>query len=340
MAGSGEAWTSSIRMNGGCGMLNLIVVLVFISSLMLMYSVLKYFFIKQSSISRLRKYTNVEEIHNEKRKNVRRDFKSGLSFMARGIAGARFLDGYKKSVQIKLVRGHIMLKPEEFITINLICMAVAGLIGFAMLGSVMTAVIMAVIGWMLPSIVLKSKIRKRIKFLNEQLGDSIMLISNSLKAGYSFFQAIDIVAREMTGPIAEEFSLLQKEINLGVNTEKALENMVERVQSDDMELLVTAVLIQRQVGGNLAEVLDNITSTIRDRVKIKGEVRTVTAQGRISGLIIALLPVILCILLMLINREYMITLFTNPIGIGIIIFSAFMELIGIYLINKIVKVEV
>lgn len=321
-------------------MLKLIIFICFMTSLMIIYNILKYVFIKQSSISRLRKYTNIEEIREEKKKNVRKDFKAGLSFMSKGIAEARFLDGYKKSIQHKLVRAHVLLKPEEFITVNIIVSLIVGLFGFLIKDSLVLAVIMGILGWFVPSIVLNTKTSKRMKFLNDQLSDAIMLISNSLKAGYSFFQAVDIVAREMTGPIAEEFASMLKEINLGLTTEKALENLAARVQSDDLDLIVTAVMIQRQVGGNLAEVLDNISSTIRDRVKIKSDVRVVTAQGRISGLIISLLPPAICGILFFINRDYMMTLFINPIGIAIVVFSGFMELLGIYFISKIVKIEI
>jgi tight adherence protein B len=211
---------------------------------------------------------------------------------------------------------------------------------FALTKSILFTVIASIIAWLFPTFILRARIKKRVKSLNEQLSDAIVLISNSLKAGYSFFQAVDIVAKEMTGPIAEEFALLQKEVNLGLTTEKALENLVARVKSDDLELVVIAVLIQRQVGGNLSEILDNISSTIRERVKIKGEVKTVTAQGRASGFIISLLPVGLGLILFVINPEHISTLFTDPIGIAILVFSVMMELIGIYFISKIVKIEI
>ncbi len=182
--------------------------------------------------------------------------------------------------------------------------------------------------------------KKRIKLLNNQLGDAIMLLSSSLKAGYSFFQAVDTVTKEMSGPISEEFVIMQKEVNLGVSTEKALENLVQRVGSDDLEMVITAVLIQRQVGGNLSEVLDNISTTIRDRIKIKGEVRTITAQGRVSGLVLSLLPIVLGVLVYMINPSHMQVLFTNPFGIILLVYSGIMELIGIFIIRKIVRVEV
>jgi tight adherence protein B len=149
-------------------------------------------------------------------------------------------------------------KHEEFITVCLILFFVMGLLFFVVTNSLLYSAAMAIVGWLAPTFFVRSRIKKRIKSLNEQLSDAIVLISNSLKAGYSFFQAVDIVSKEMSGPIAEEFSLLQKEVNLGLTTEKALENLVSRVKSDDLELVVIAVLIQRQVGGNLSEILDNI----------------------------------------------------------------------------------
>lgn len=321
-------------------MLLLIIAATFITVFLLAYVVLKCFYGKQGAISRLKRYINVEETRNEKKKSVNKEYKAGLGVIAKGINNARFLDNYKKGVQLLLTRAHVLLKAEELITVCLILFFTAGLFVFAVTNSILLTIMASISAWLLPTFILRARIKKRIKSLNEQLSDAIVLISNSLKAGYSFFQAIDIVAREMTGPMAEEFALLQKEVNLGLTTERALENLVERVKSDDLELVVIAVMIQRQVGGNLAEILDNISSTIRERVKIKGEVRTVTAQGRTSGYIISLLPVGLGLILFVINPGHISTLFTDPIGIAILVFSVMMELIGIYFISKIVKIEI
>jgi tight adherence protein B len=326
-------------------MMNFILISTFLSALLFVYPILNFLIGKQNPITRLNRYTNSIAIDGEgKRQSKQKEFKSGLSFIARGVKDAKSLDGYKKKIQLELQKAHILLKPEEYITVSIILFFALGLRMFILMSSSTFAIIFAiiggVIGWVLPSFYLKIKIKKRIRFLNDQLNDAIVLISNSLKAGYSFFQAVDIVAKEMTGPMAEEFTQLQKEVNFGTTTEKALENLVTRVTSDDLELVVTAVLIQRQVGGNLAEVLDNISSTIRERIKIKGEVRTITAQGRMSGLIIALLPPGLGFILYLINPEHIGLLFKDPIGIAILIFSVFMELIGIYFINKIVKIQI
>ena len=262
-----------------------------------------------------------------------------MGLIANRVASMKFLNNYKEKIHTKLVRGHILLKPEEFITISFVLFFCGGMLFFFITNNIIISSIIAIICWMSPKFVLNSKIKSRLRRLNGQLSDAIVLISNSLKAGYSFFQAVDIVVKEMSGPISEEFFKLQKEINLGMTTEAALDKLVKRVQSEDLELIVTAVLIQRQVGGNLSEVLDNMSSTISDRVKVKGEVKTITAQGRRSGIIISILPPALCGILYLLSPEYMSELFDNPIGIGIIVTAVFLEIIGIYFVSRIVKIE-
>lgn len=329
-------------------MVNFILISAFVSVMLFFYPILKFYIGKQSALVRLKKYISMEEIQEEKRrgkqKQRQKEYKVGLGVISKGVKEARFLDNYKKKVYLDIQRAHILLKSEEFITVSIILFFVLGTFSFALFSYTPFAIIFAIaggiLGWYIPSMYIKLRIKKRIKHLNEQLNDAIVLISNSLKAGYSFFQAVDIVSKEMTGPMAEEFAFLQKEVNFGTTTENALENLVTRIKSDDLELVVTAVLIQRQVGGNLAEVLDNISSTIRERIRIKGEVRTVTAQGRMSGLIIGLLPVVLGVVLFFINRDHVLVLFTDPIGIGILVFSVFMEFMGIYFIKKIVNIEV
>jgi tight adherence protein B len=323
-------------------MLFLILLLSFISVMLLVYPVLKLILAKKNAISRLGRYIGVEEARGERNRDTARERKSSLDFVTKGIGNVKFLEGYKKKIRAQLVRAHLLLKEEEFVTLSVILFVFSAGATIMLKGAAywLLALIVGCAAWFMPVLVLKRKAGKRIKQLNDQLGDAIVLISNSLKAGYSFFQAIDMVAREMTGPIAEEFQILQKEINFGLTIEKALENLAARVSSDDLELIVTAVLIQRQTGGNLAEVLDNISTTIRERVRIKGEIRTVTAQGRISGWVISLLPAGLGFLIYLINPQHMSLLFTKPLGIMIMAVSVMMELIGIFFIRKIIKIEV
>lgn len=322
-------------------MLYLMIALSFFTAILFIYIILSLFLENGKLVARVEEYINiqqrVEEVQEEEflRKIVKCIFSA-----ARQIGKFGIFNGYKKHVQFELVKAHIPLKGEEFIAICIMSAVISALAFTLVSQSIITGILFAGIGWYIPMLFMQSKKKKRIKQLNEQLGDAILLISNSLKAGYSFFQAIDTVSSEMSGSIAEEFSQLKKEINLGLATEQALENLVKRTGSDDLELVVTAIMIQRQVGGNLAEILDNISETIRERVKIKGEVRTLTAQGRMSGIIIGIIPPAMSVVLTIISPEHMKVLFTTKSGIVMIVVSVVMELIGIYFINRIVKIEV
>ncbi len=319
----------------------LILLVLGISLSILCYQLLGGLFNKNNYISRLDVYTNqVEAGKEEKIKRQPENYRQGLGLLARSIEKTGFFANYKNSIRIKLTNANILMKAEEYLSICLILFVVSGLLGALLFKNFFMILIMAVIGWITPLFILNRNISKRIKKINNQLGDTIAVLSNSLKAGHSFFQAVDSVSRELIGPVADEFAKLQKEISLGVNTEIALENMVNRVGSDDLELMVTAVLIQRQVGGNLAEVLDNISETIRQRIRTKGEIKTLTAQGRMSGWIISLLPFFLAIAISIISPQQMKTLVTSPIGIIMILIAFIMEFMGIVFVRKIINIEV
>lgn len=317
-----------------------VLIVLGISLWVLLYQVF-CLFRKEKYTSRIKLYTGQLETAGRDEKQKRHEnYRQGLGMLARSIEKAGILAGYKANIKKKLVRANILMKPEEFISISLIVLCVFAFLGILLSGNILIIAIMAVIGWFAPLFILNRKITKRMKILNNQLGDTIAILSNALKAGHSFFQAVDSVCRELKGPMADEFSKLQKEISLGVNTETALENMVNRVGSNDLELMVTAVLIQRQIGGNLAEILDNISETIRLRIRAKGEIRTMTAQGRMSGWIITLLPLFLALAVSIINPDQMRVLVTHPIGIIMIVLALVMEFMGIYMVRKIINIEV
>ena len=188
----------------------------------------------------------------------------------------------------------------------------------------------------------------RLNAFNKQLPDTITLIANALRAGSSFLQAIELVVRESRPPISTEFGRVIREVNLGLPFEQALENMVRRVRSDDLELMATAISIQHQVGGNLAEILDSIAFTIRERVRIKGEIRTLTAQQRLSGYVVGFLPIGLAGFLFVaapelhgadVRQPARASSACRPASI-ILLFGGFMMFIGFMLIRKIVDIEV
>ncbi|MPM47814.1 hypothetical protein SDC9_94535 [bioreactor metagenome] len=240
----------------------------------------------------------------------------------------------------QLMQAGLPMRGSEFLVVSSGAGILVALILLLLTGKLLLGVIGTVLGFVIPIVFLRSKIDRRTAAFNNQLGDSLVLIANSLRTGYSFMQAIEMVSKEMPKPISEEFARALKEMNLGVTTEDAMNNLAKRIDSDDLDLVITAVIIQRQVGGNLAEVLDNIAGTIRERVRMKGKIRTLTAQGRISGIIVGLLPIAVGLLIYILNPEYIKVLFTHPIGKMMLAAGVVSQLLGIMIIRKIISIEV
>jgi tight adherence protein B len=239
-----------------------------------------------------------------------------------------------------LQKADLKLKSSEWV----LAVAGTGIALGALLGLRFGTPVMLLVGpaatWLLSGVFLKFRQGRRARAFNNQLGDTITLLSNALKAGYSFAQALASVGRNASPPISEEFSRAVREIALGISVDDALNHMVQRNKSEDFDLLVTAVQIQRVVGGNLAEILDTIAYTIRERVRIQGEIRTLTAQARVSGIIITLLPFGLAGVLEIISPSYFGPMLTENLGhiflgIGIVSIA-----IGAAAVNKIVKIDV
>lgn len=261
---------------------------------------------------------------------------------------SRATNGTKQSVQRKklmdtifneLVLADIMMKPEEFCLIWIVLTFVpSGLAALFKLG-LMPSVTLAAIGAFLPIVFIKIKKGSRIKAFEAQLGDTLIMMCNGLKSGFSFQQTMENVANDMPAPIGMEFGRVCNEIRYGATLDEALNNMTERVKSPDLVLVVSAVLIQRTTGGNLSEILSTISDTIRDRIKIKGEISSITAQGRMSGLIIGVLPIGIAAVLMVVNPDYMSTFFTTTAGNIMLVVSVIMEIFGFIAIRKVVTIE-
>lgn len=215
------------------------------------------------------------------------------------------------------------------------------------LASPVAWIVGAMVGFLVPRFWLSRRTSKRLKAFNAQLADTIMLIANALRAGSSFLQAIELVVRESQPPINVEFGRVIREVNLGLPFDAALENMVRRVRSDDLELMVTAIAIQHQVGGNLAEILDTISHTIRERVRIQGEIRSLTAMQRYSGYLVAFLPIGLTGIIFLVAPTFLEPMFLKPpellglpLGVCILALAGFSMMIGMLIIRRIVDIEV
>src|SRR6266404_1718233 len=211
----------------------------------------------------------------------------------------------------EIARADLKIKVSEYLAIW--AGAFVGLpLGLPALRSPIALLVAALIGFMLPRFWLGRRKSGRLNAFNKQLPDTITLLANALRAGSSFLQAIELVVRESRPPVSTEFGRVIREVNLGLPFEQALENMVRRVRSDDLELMATAISIQHTVGGNLAEILDSIAYTIRERVRIKGEIKTLTAQQRLSGYVVGFLPIGLAGFLFVAAPNFMEPMFANP----------------------------
>jgi tight adherence protein B len=253
----------------------------------------------------------------------------------------------------EIARADLKLKVSEFLgiwagsTIGVPILFVVLSLGLPAMRNPLALLVGALVGFLLPRFWLGRRKGSRLRAFDKQLPDTITLIANALRAGSSFLQAIELVVRESRPPVSTEFGRVIREVNLGLPFEQALENMVRRVKSDDLELMATAISIQHTVGGNLAEILDSIAYTIRERIRIKGEIRTLTAQQRLSGYVVGFLPMALAGFIFLAAPKFFDPMFFNPPGVlglpaGVIImgFGLFMMFIGFMLIRKIVDIEV
>lgn len=246
---------------------------------------------------------------------------------------------WREKLDRELLRGDIPLKGGEFLVLQEFLALIFFLIGILLTRSLGLSLLFLGVGGFIPRLFLKNaQNKKRIKF-NNQLADSLLILANSLRAGFSLLQAMEMVSQEMPSPISGEFKITLREMTYGTPTETALLNLAERVGSDDLDLLVTAILIQRQVGGNLAEVLINIHTTIEDRLRIQMEIKTLTAQGRISGYIIGALPFGIAGILTVLNPSYLKLLFTTPLGLTLLGMGVFSQIIGFIIIRKIITVK-
>ncbi|MFA7079214.1 MAG: type II secretion system F family protein [Syntrophomonas sp.] len=263
------------------------------------------------------------------------DFTSLLNFLGKGLI---FLS-FTKKIETELSKADMLLRVEEFIGLNILTAVGGGLIGFLLSGGGPPVVMLALLGTIIPWFFVYWKKGVRAVELNREIGESLTGMSNSLRAGYSFQQAMDMVSKETIGPLAIEYRRTLREINLGITTEQALQNLIQRADNEDLDLMIGAVLIQRQIGGNLAEIFDNIADTIRQRIRMQGEVKTLTAQGRISGLIIGALPVALFFIIMVINPDYLSVLLERQVGWYLLGGAMISEIIGFVFISKITNIN-
>jgi len=253
-----------------------------------------------------------------------------------------------------LARADVTLRPFEYLIVRVL--AVLGMVGLfwllgrtllPILGHPLLLIVGALLGFLLPRMYIQRRQHGRLNAFNAHLADTITLLANALRSGSSFLQATELIVRETKPPISTEFGRVIREVQLGLTAEQALANIVRRVKSPDLELMATAITIQYQVGGNLAEILDTIAFTIRERVRIKGEIRVLTAQQRLSGYLIGFLPIGLIVVISLIAPQFLQAMFDNPpglfglpLGVVLLIVGTISMVIGFLLIRRVVDIEV
>ena len=296
---------------------------------------------RESVLERMERFAGrIAGRHNVIQKQEEKDLSDSLKEALQ--KGARLIQKVHRSssLDLKMLQAGLPILGSEFLIIELVAAIIAfvfaGLLTMQLPVAVLAFLFMPLVGWML----IQMKIRKRRKDFVNQLGDMLSMVASALRAGFSFVQAVEIVSKEMAAPMSVEVSKLIREINVGVPMETALEDINRRVECPEFELITTAVLIQRQVGGNLAQILDNISDTINERIRMKREVLALTAQGRMSAVVLALLPIALVAFLFSVNHDYFDPLLASPMGKVAIGIALLMELLGYLVIKRIVDIDV
>ena len=312
----------------------MLIAVIALCAALIVYSVIVLLFTNvpkeqvQKRLNQLAANVELEYIHdavlNEKKKTRKEKKKTKL-------ISRRFEDN--------LAMSGIRLSAQEFVMLWMALTAGPGLIGSIMDMELVAILGLCVVGFAIPPIMVQRSRAKRQQLFNKQLGESLTIMSNCMRSGYSFQQAMGSIAKEMQPPISTEFARVVREMNYGTSMERALNNMVARVDNKDLEMLISAVITSTQVGANLSEILDTIAETVSDRIRLREEVRVCSAQGRMSGIIIGLLPVVVILFLMILNPTYLTDFVEQPIGRALMILSVFLECAGFFAINRIVDIK-
>ena len=293
---------------------------------------------RQALARRMRYYAGGMETQEKprERKSLAERFRSLLQSGGKLLSNIR----HARGLDFKMQQAGFPLLGTEFLILVAISMAVAFVVSSGMARKLYVGLFAALGVAMAEWIYVLIRIDRREAAFTNQLGDCLTMVANAMRAGFSFLQAMDLISKEMEPPISDEFKHVMRDINLGASVERALDDMDKRVNSPDFSLVVTAVLIQQQVGGDLAHILDTISETIQDRIRMRREVKTLTAQGRMSGWVLVALPVLTGFLISATSPGYMEPLFNEKIGQIAILLAIVMDIIGYIVIQRIVDIDV
>ena len=247
---------------------------------------------------------------------------------------------FADQIATMLARANLPITVPEFVLLTVGCVAVGGMLGILVSHQLISGIVLGIAGFFAPRLYVQLRRSRRQRSFEDQLPDVLTMLVGGLRAGYGLLHSLDIVIQEMPPPASEEFRRVVQEVGLGLPLDRALANLVRRMESDDLDLIVTAINIQHEVGGNLATILETISSTIRERMRIHREIKTITAQQRLSGYVLAFIPFALAGVLFVINPTYMVRLFQPGFMLCIPIAAVLFVALGFMIIRKIVSIEV
>jgi tight adherence protein B len=242
-----------------------------------------------------------------------------------------------------LEKADLKFTVSEYVALRFFCSGVLGALPYVLLGppiGLVLGVLVGLVGYMLPRFYMSMRKGKRVSALERQLPDALTMLANSLKAGFGLMQSLELASRELEHPLATDIQRMLQEINIGMQTDEALMHFSERSGSSDLDIVVTAMLIQQATGGNLAEILETVGHTMRERNRIKGEIKTLTTQQTLTGFIIGGLPILIGLIISALNPEYIRPLYTTLPGYVMLAGAVVMETFGIIVIKKILAIEV
>ncbi len=245
-----------------------------------------------------------------------------------------------EKLQVKISSAYWEISDTEFILIRIIAVVLGFLLGWIVPGNILGGIFLGGIALLVPPILLDQSIGRRQRKFHEQLLDVLIMIKGAVQAGYSLMQALDMMVEQVNEPSASEYRRVLREVRFGIPLEQALLNLSERMENDDLQIVVTAIIINSQVGGNLSTVLEATITTIRDRLHLFGEIRSLTAYARFVGNFLSLMPFITGVAVFLINPEYFEAVKTEFITQAAFVFALIGVIIGNILIRRIVKIRV
>ncbi len=244
-----------------------------------------------------------------------------------------------KKLENDLSMSGILIRPSEFLLLWIGLAMIPSTLVFMLGGNIIFSIILLLFGLLVPPLYVNKKRVTRVELFEQQLIDAISIMSSCLKAGLTFQQALVSISTEMPNPISEEFGRVVKELKLGSSIETSLTRLSDKIGSQNFMMIVSAILIQRQTGGNLSEILTNISGTIKERFKIKNEIKVLTATARTSGLVVGLMPLVIILVFLLFNPDYVTIFFESNLGIAMVVIAIVMEVIGYLIIRRIVNIK-